>query len=748
MSSTTAKTLRDWKHDTMGANTVRFESKGAVPIAAHTPQGGRALAELLDNAKPLYLLPRDGLSEEVLIPAFSGAIRARCMVGFFSSAALAEVAPGLATYIGAATGSFQLIISPFLTEADQQALAAGTREPSEIATDFLTNNLVSANALQEHTLKCLSYLLALGRIEIRVALMKDGLFHPKVWLFDDVNERLAVHGSSNMTRSGLRKNKEQITVSKSWSDPTQRYIADTLSTAFDTLWLDRDEDCLVIGMPQAIADELLRVYPASTLPTEDEFKALWEKARAISHLVEGIPELIPKPADRFSVPQSLKWDQGPFAHQGNAVRAWADNGFKGTLEMATGSGKTITAMVAAHELQKQLNSLCIVIAAPYIPLIEQWSDEVVQFGLTPRNLSSAGGVHARTRLLQQIKRRLRLGLATTEVLVVSHDTLCTAEFTGALEQMECPILLIADEAHNLGRSSFLAAPPAFIEYRLALSATPIRQYDPEGSDALLAYFGDVVFRFTLAEAIGVCLVGYDYFVHPVHLTATEMDDWRDLTGKIKQNAWRQGETSPDDYLSKLFRDRRALLETAEGKVQELARLLDLRDLQALRHTLIYTTDKAPQQLEAVNNLLNTKGVLFHQLTAKETADRRLMRQVISAFKSGEIQVLTAKRVLDEGVNIPEIRTAFILASTTVERQWIQRRGRLLRMCPEIGKTHSEIHDLIALPAMSFGEGDDDSRAMLKSELRRMQEFARLARNAGSADGPLHLIHEMVTATLM
>jgi len=727
---------------------VRLEPGGVLPVTASNPQVGGALAKLLDTAKPLYLLPRDNLSEEVLIPGFTGAMHARCMVGFFSSAALAEVAPGLATYLSAATGNFQLIISPFLTEADQQALAAGTREPSDIATDFLINNLVSANALQEHTLKCLSYLLALGRIEIRVALMKDGLFHPKVWLFDDRNERLAVHGSSNMTRSGLRRNKEQVTVSKSWADPTQRYIGDTLSTAFERLWLDRDEDCLVIGMPQAIADELLRVYPPSTLPTEDEFRALWDKARATTPPTEAVPELGPRPADHFSVPQSVKWDEGPFAHQGKAVRAWVANGFKGTLEMATGSGKTITAMIAAHELQKQLKSLCIVIAAPYIPLIEQWSDEGVQFGVTPRNLSSAGGARGRSRLLQQVKRRLRLGLATTEVLVVSHDTLCTPEFATALEQMECSILLIADEAHNLGRSSFIAAPPTFIQYRLALSATPVRQYDPDGSDALLAYFGDVVFRFTLAEAIGVCLVGYDYFVHPVHLTATEMDEWRDLTGKIRQNSWRQGEGSQDEYLAKLFRDRRALLETAEGKIDELSRLLDLRDLRALRHTLIYTTDKAPQQLEAVNDLLNEKGVLFHQLTAKETTDRRLMRQVISAFRSGEIQVLTAKRVLDEGVNIPEIRTAFILASTTVERQWIQRRGRLLRMCPEIGKTHSEIHDLIALPAQSLADVDDDSRAMLKSELRRMQEFARLARNAGAADGPLNLIHEMVTATLM
>src|SRR5262249_12826627 len=151
------------------------------------------------------------------------------------------------------------------------------------------------------------------------------------------------------------------------------------------------------------------------------------------------------------------------------------------------------------------------------------------------------------------------------------------------------------------------------------------------------------------------------------------------------------------YLAKLLRDRRALLETAAGKLKLLSDLLDREDRRALRHTLVYATDKAPEQLEAVNRLLQAKRLLFHQLTAEETADRARARGISRAFQDGEIQVLTAKRVLDEGVNIPQICKAFILASTTVERQWIQRRGRLLRTCKAINKTHSTIHDFIALP---------------------------------------------------
>ena len=156
-----------------------------------------------------------------------------------------------------------------------------------------------------------------------------------------------------------------------------------------------------------------------------------------------------------------------------------------------------------------------------------------------------------------------------EVVVVSHDTLCTKEFWDGVGAFDCARLLIADEAHNLGRPSFIEEPPDFFEHRLGLSATPIRQYDEEGTEALLGFCGPVAFRFTLDEAIDRCLVEYDYYVHAVYLTDAEMDEWFDLTGKIKQNAWRSEGGKPDEYLAKLLRDRRALLETASGKVSKL-----------------------------------------------------------------------------------------------------------------------------------------------------------------------------------
>lgn len=701
----------------------------------------------LDGVRPLYMLPADPLAEEVLIPGFQAAATVNCMVGFFSSEVLAALAPGLASYIAGSQNSFRLIVSPLLRAEDQAAIEDGLKSPEEVADRILEELTVTEDLLQRHTLKCLSWLLREGRIEIRIALMKDALFHPKVWLFENGGEVVAAHGSSNVTYAGIRKNIEQIAISRSWQDPNQRYITDKLGYEFARLWDNKDDSCLVVGLPEAVSQRLLRTYSAKSPPTEDELRALYERATGFSEEPEPF-EPAPVSSAGFAIPDWLQYEDGPFEHQSKAVAEWCAAGFRGVLEMATGSGKTITSMIGAHRLYEAHKPLLIVVAAPYVPLIEQWCDEIAPFGLTPVNLTTAGGAAKRASELQKLKRRLRTGLSDVEAVVVSHDTLCTPEFLAAVQAFDCARLLIADEAHNLGRPSFINDPPEFFEYRFGLSATPIRQYDEEGTEALFGFFGPVAFRFTLEEAIGRCLVEYDYYVHPVYLTETEMGEWFDLTGKIKQNAWRSDGGKPDEYLAKLLRDRRALLETASGKVSMLRKLLGDEDTGNLRHTLVYTSDKGPDQLENVNRLLRDKNILFHQLTAEETANRDQTKRIIRSFQDGEIQVLTAKRVLDEGVNIPQICKAFILASTTVERQWVQRRGRLLRTCSAIGKTHSVIHDILALPP-GMEEGlDHDARGLVRSELRRAQEFARLARNAGRPDGPLATIDKMVKAAFL
>ena len=700
------------------------------------------------DIRPLYILPDDPIAEEVLIPCFQSTAQVDCMMGFFSSQALVPLAPGLATFINYSQESFRLIISPLLRAEDKEAIEAGIASPEGIASTTLKDIIFTEDLVEQHTLRCLSWLLRSERVKIKIALMKDALFHPKVWLFRGDGDVIAAHGSSNMTDAGIRRNIEQISISKSWADPTQHYITEKLCDQFKQLWENEDHSCLVVALPQAIRDSLLQTYRSDTPPTETDlrtlFRTLYGRATGTINEPPATYDSFELPRASFAIPSGLRFEEGPFEHQGKAVNAWCEAGYRGVLEMATGSGKTIAAMICAHRLYEEHKPLLIVVAAPYVPLIQQWCDEISPFGLKAVNLTASNGASGRARELNRIKRRFRNGTSEVEVVVVSHSTLCDSPFKAEIEKFDCTTLLIADEVHNLGSQGFITDLPSFFDYRLGLSATPIRQYDEQGTEIIFSFFGPVVFQFTLKEAIGRCLVEYEYYVHPVELTQDEMDEWYNLTTKIKANAWRQEEAEPDEYLTKLLRDRRALLEIAENKIAALEAVLIREDFRTLRHTLIYASDKAPQQLDAVNALLKAHSVLFHQLTYQETANRDKTKQIIRSFQEGTLRVLTAKRVLDEGVNIPQISKAFILASTTVERQWVQRRGRLLRTCREIGKTHSEIHDFIALPP-DMDNIDDEAHTLIRSELLRVQEFASLARNAGRDDGPLNVIDNLVKA---
>lgn len=690
------------------------------------------------------MLPGDLVTEEVLIPCFQSATYVDCMVGFFSSEILVSLAPGLASFINQSNQTkLRLIISPLLRNEDREAIEQGIIPSEEIASNALEGFIVTEDSIAKHTLKCLSWLLRHGRVEIKIALMKGALFHPKVWLFREGDDVIAAHGSSNMTYAGVQKNIEQISISKSWGDSNQHYITEKFSDHFKQLWTNQDKSCSVVSMPQAIKNDLLKTYRSDILPTEDDFRTLYDQSTSSVEQSSSTDDFNRSTRPVFAIPSYLRFEDGPFEHQGRAIKAWCENGYHGVLEMATGSGKTIAAMICAHRLYKVEKPLLIVVAAPYIPLIQQWCDEISPFGLKAVNLTEVNGAKGRAAELNKLRRRFRIGSSDVEIVVVSHRTLCNSDFKAELEEFDCKTLLIADEVHNLGSEGFINDPPHFFDYRLGLSATPIRQYDEAGTEQLFEFFGPIVFQFTLEEAIGKCLVGYEYYVYPVELTEDEMDEWYALTEKIGKNAWRQENIDADDeYLMNLLIRRRALLENAENKIIALEEVLTRQNLEKLRYTLIYASDKAPQQLKDVNALLNKHGVLFHQLTYEETGNREKTKRIIQSFQEGTLGILTAKRVLDEGVNIPEIEKAFILASTTVERQWIQRRGRLLRTCRETGKTHSEIHDFIALPP-DLDNIDTRARTLLESELKRVQGFAYLAKNFGRPDGPLSYIDQLV-----
>ncbi len=683
----------------------------------------------LDRLKALYTVPLDNLVGEVMIPALRAAHSVDCMMGFFNSTAFVSLAPGLAAFLNRPAGVLRVIASPAVSADDEEAMRRAIETPSEVlaraAARLFDQAELDESALVQHQYDCLAYMVAADRLQMKFSWVSGGVFHPKVWAFEDGDDTVVLHGSSNFTSHGLMSNLETVALERPWRGTEQAERSAILHTLFERLWRGDTPDTTTIPLSEAIRKRLLTRAKTAPLPTVEAFMSLYFSTTQT-----------PPHTGRLRAPAGLTIGGGNFAHQATAIEAWLGNGKRGILAMATGSGKTLTALAAAARIEDP--SLLVVVAAPFRPLLEQWESEVRSFGITPLNLSKLS-VPEKVRRLS-LEQRALAAHPGVSVAVLTHSTLASAAMVSLFSSphSQHKSVLIADEVHNLGRRSFIDAERlAGFTYRLGLSATPERQFDPEGTAALLDYFGGVVYEFPLDRAIGTCLVPYNYYLLPVSLTSTEVERYDELTERLHRMGYRDDTLDPAEggrmslAITRLLVQRRAIIESCEEKVPTLIERLFSKS-SALQHVLIYASDKRPTQLRAVNRALKDKGVYFHQLTSVESCDRRLTKKLLTAFASGSLQVLTSKRVLDEGVNIPEVRTAYLLASSTVRRQWIQRRGRLLRECPAIGKRWADLYD--------FGVvGQNVPEGVRVQELSRARSFATLARNAGDPDGPFATI---------
>ena len=396
----------------------------------------------------------------------------------------------------------------------------------------------------------------------------------------------------------------------------------------------------------------------------------------------------------------------------------------------------------------------------------QWRREVQRFGVNPVTPTLTGTVRNTDAAITNLFRSL--GAGGTHVVVITNHMLCSSAFQKTMSSKtitastSVATMFIADEAHTLGAEGFINNKPEFFQRRLALSATPERQYDPDGTEEIFDFFGAPVYEFGIAQAIGFCLAPYDYYVHATALSDKELDEFRELTKKISKASARMhssgtqinssahmnsaaymSDSSDADELNevslkRLLIMRRRIVETAHSKIELLRKVLLIRKPRNLKHTLIYASGKNPEQFDRIAATLTDLGVRWAPVTQEVTKNTRKLEDTLEMFQQGGLQVLLAKKVLDEGVDIPSIREAFIVASSTVEREWVQRRGRILRL--HRNKTHAVLHDFVALPPTSFvrlaDASDQDVMRIVSNELSRAYSFASHSRNSIGVNGSL------------
>lgn len=674
------------------------------------------------SLKTDYRTGRDDIAADFYLPCMRNASQYDRAVGFFNSAIYVIAWPALKEFV--ANGSrMRLICSPVLPPSDIDAINTGYSErfahdnEEKLREDI--RYMLSTPYLYKPT-AVLATLVALEVVDIRIAFVRrtprhERLFHDKLGLFQDKdNNTVAFKGSMNETWAGLSAdgNLESVDVFLSWEDSREATRVREHEAYFDALW---DNKCEAEGVSVRKFPEIAR----SELVSAADAKRWPELVEEICREIEA--------AEKFEAKQkSASGGRTLRPHQASALEAWEQRGRRGIFEHATGSGKTFTALCAMREaLRKGEVPLVLV---PSELLLEQWHREITDTlsDLAPQILRCGAG-HTKWRDSNLIGPWTRAGSETPRIVLSTMQTAATAEFRTAIRQ-GTHLFIVADEVHRTGSTNHLQLLSLDTGPRLGLSATPRRAGDLAGTARLLSYFeGIVPPPFTLQDAIkSKALTPYFYHVHTVSLESKEQEAWDELTKRIRRLAAQNGSGKDpslglDSQLKHLLIQRARLLKQAKAKPNMASSIIGANYRRGEKW-IVYCDDLA--QLAAVRAKLAEKGIDSIEYHSSMSGNKE---QTIRLFEANG-GIVVSIRCLDEGVDIPSVTHALILASSKNPREYIQRRGRVLRRAD--GKAVAHIHDVLVLPAASedLDKPEDPRLNIVGSEITRSLEFGKSALN--------------------
>lgn len=683
-----------------------------------------------------YSSEESNLLEDFYLPALRSAVSYDRAVGYFSGPMLSYAATALDGLIKSG-GTMRLLIGDPLDEEEFLAVKRGA-ELRDVYARFdvrLRNILETADTLVlKHHLELLSWLVAMGKLEVKLALVPRGLYHEKIGILrDSAGQSLVFQGSANETQAALLPdfNYESIAVYPSWDGGVYEAYGAPLVARFQRLWTGAARNVVTVAIPSESYERFRSHYKGRTAPTADE--AEFRRNLTALHSSSTAPSL---PGSMHGTPYAL------MEHQREALRQWQASGYRGVMALATGAGKTITALhgatMLAREHIKAGNRFILIVSVPYQVLGDQWAEVMTHFGMRPIKC-----FRSKSQWSQELREELASAALSKDgrfvSIVVVNATLFGSEFQAILAGLDTrQIMLVGDECHHLGSEDLVRKLPA-ATLRLGLSATPWNVTDVRRKDVLVRFFGPIVARYTIRNALsdGV-LAPYEYQFSVCALEPDEQEAYETLSSSIARiiAIREQGGPVNETELNRLLSERSRLVGSAAGKFARLRELI--RTQRPETHSLFYCGDGAVEaaeifedsesearvrDVERVAILLANLGWRTSRFTADETHRERL--RIMENFKQGDIHAIVAIRVLDEGFDMPICKTAYLMASSRSERQFIQRRGRVLRRAP--GKQSAFIHDFLVVPA--DGRASAHMTRLAEQELVRALEFSRFASNA-------------------
>ncbi|WP_026977595.1 DEAD/DEAH box helicase family protein [Flavobacterium tegetincola] len=676
------------------------------------------------------------------------------LLGYFSSSAINVLSLGFANFIYSG-GKMRAVINNVISEQDKKAITKG-QEKEAFSTLYDFNNIRELkNSLDEyglHFFECFAWLIANDKIDLKIIKPKNGvgIAHYKSGVFSDGENAVSYKSSCNFTYYGFIENLEELECRLSWEDASSKRSVENQVRDFETIFSGNSENVEYLNIVDIKAAILNKFGDKNIHDLLIQEKSLLNKRDAIfsnSKIKKSIKFAIQKinKFDKIEKTPKFPYSEGPRPYQIEAYDKWTANGKKGIFAMATGTGKTLTSLNCLLNQYKEYNSYKAVIVVPTIALLNQWKDECRKF-----NFNNVITVSSQEKWPQNISflNSASNFIDVSFVIIVTYASFYRSNFQSHFQNLPQETLLIADEAHNLGSLNIAKVlPKIHLRKRIGLSATPDRKFDEIGNKSIEEFFNDkppFVYSYSMEEAMKMgWLCKYKYYPHIVKLTDIELAEYvkksKQLIKYFDNKTKRYKECKEVEML---LLERKRIIHKAHNKLDIFKKILEDEFARKgnLKYTLVYVPEGIEANYDSIDEYVEDQediklineytravsstdsSIMVKQYTSN-TSDRN---DVILGFQKGKIDVLTSMKCLDEGVDVPRSELAIFCASTGNPRQFIQRRGRVLRNHPD--KMYAVIHDLVVVPNIDDESTYEMEKNMIKKELERVVDFSVLAIN--------------------
>jgi len=665
-------------------------------------------------------------------------------LGYFSSTAINVLSAGFAYFISRG-GKMRIIINDILSQQDKEAIEKGLKKQD----NYFENNILEdikllAKTLSKqdaHFFKCLSFLISEKRLDFIATIpanIKGGIAHNKYGLFTDSSgNKVGFNGSANFSKNALINNIESVSCYKSWSgsdSESKRLVY--FEELFNNTWNGKSDSVKIIpiervkgfiqesfhvGDLQELIDEEL-----SLINTDNSFRQHFKKINKLYSSLNRNPH--------------FPFQEGPRDYQKQAYLNWEKNNFHGIFAMATGTGKTITSLNCVLNEYEKNDKYNVLILVPTLALVEQWESEIEKF-----NFSKVIEVSGRTKWrdeLTKIKNDYSWGISHNYFIVTTYASFTDSLFQKLLSSFGNDLILIADEAHNIGAPKVKNAFKNLkINKRIALSATPKRAYDPEGTKEIEDYFNDTppyCYNFSMRDAIDrEFLTNYFYYPRLVELNDEEFEKYIQISKRLlKYFDSNTNQLKSCSEVEKLLLLRKQIIHKAKNKLDLFQTIIqEIKTQRKLEYCFVYVPEGYGQLQNGEKfSYIEELTKILYKISPETTSNTFLggdsyRKEKLKGFSEGKIDVLLAMKCLDEGVDVPKAEIGIFASSTGNPRQFIQRRGRLLRKSPK--KHFAYIYDMIVAPnSLLSNEAEyyNLERSLVRSELIRVAYFASLSQN--------------------